>query len=32
MGLDIGYHLLHSDYPDRMGRKEAEINWPRLPM
>lgn len=30
MGWEIGYHLLHSDYPDRMRRNEAGINWPRL--
>lgn len=32
MGWEIGYHLLHSDYPDRMRRNEAGINWPRLPL
>lgn len=26
MGAEIGYHLLHSDYPDRMRRNEAGIN------
>lgn len=32
MGTEICYHLLHSDYPDRMSRNEAGINWPRLPL
>ncbi|PKU46580.1 hypothetical protein llap_3137 [Limosa lapponica baueri] len=26
MGWEIGYRLLHSDYPDRMRRNEAGIN------
>lgn len=26
MGMEICYHLLHSDYPDRMRRNEAGIN------
>lgn len=26
MSWGIGYHLIHSDYPDRMRKKEAGIN------
>lgn len=26
MSWEIGYHLLHTDYPDRMKRNEAGIN------